>query len=92
MVVLASVLIVVGVVNFVTLLLEAQALGGDGLNGYQRQGHYFVVEHGHETEVTEQAWRHSRWHAISVFVTHPLAMGGMLLLGFRYRSLFRLDS
>lgn len=35
-------------------------------------------------EVSEAAWQMSRTHALSVFITHPLGMGGMAFLLFRY--------
>jgi len=79
----------VGLGNFFWFLLESMSIGGDALNGYARDGHYFVASHGTYTEVAEATWTWSRMHALSVFVTHPLGIaagfvfiltGGPLLL------------
>lgn len=80
---LALTTVIVGVFNFLWFFAEAAALGGDALNGYQRGGHYFVASHGTYTEVSQAAWEWSRVHALSVFVTHPLAMAGLAYLPFR---------
>ena len=74
---LALVAVVVGFGNFVWFLAESTQLGGDALNGYSRDGHYFVSSHGMYTEVGRDAWAWSRAHAISVFVTHPAAILGV---------------
>jgi hypothetical protein len=81
---LALIAIVVGFVNFFGFMAESAALGGDGLNGYARDGHYYVASHGSYTEVSEAAWTWSRIHGVSVFITHPLAMAGMAYLLFRF--------
>lgn len=59
-------------------------LGGDALNGYERDGRYYVSSRGRATEVTEGQWRRSRAHAISVWITHPLAMVSMAYLLFQH--------
>lgn len=81
---LALVAIVIGFGNFFWFIFESQALGGDALNGYETAGHYFVSSHGSYTEVDAGTWAWSRFHASSIFVTHVLAMGGMLFLLTRY--------
>lgn len=81
---LALIAVVVGFVNFFWLLAESAALGGDALNGYASQGHYFVNSHGSYTEVSEASWTWSRVHSVSVFITHPLAMAGMFYLLVRF--------
>jgi hypothetical protein len=80
----AFIAIVVGFINFFWFLAESAALGGDGLNGYARDGHYYLANHGRYTEVSEAAWTWSRIHAVSVFFTHPLALAGMAYLLFRF--------
>lgn len=88
---LSTVVVVVGAVNFLWFVVESLQLGGDGLNGYVRDGHYYVSAHGVDTEVTRHDWEFSRAHALSVFVTIPLGMLAMFhqqngndLSAFRY--------
>jgi hypothetical protein len=71
---LAIVAFFIGFANFAWFFIESVNLGGDGLNGYVRDGHYFVVSHGAATEVSRATWEWSRFHAMSIFVTHPLAI------------------
>ena len=54
---LALLAIVVGFINFFWFFAESAALGGDALNGYARDGHYYVASHGSYTEVSEAAGR-----------------------------------
>lgn len=42
LVVLSLVAIIVGSANFVWFFAESTRLGGDALNGYTRDGHYYV--------------------------------------------------
>lgn len=81
---LALAAIVVGFVNFFLFFAESLILGGDALNGFVRDGHYYLANHGSLTEVDQATWELSRFHATSVFVTHPLALAGMAYLLFRY--------
>jgi hypothetical protein len=85
----ALVAVVVGLANFGWFLVESQALGGDGLNGFVRSGRYFLDNKGTYTEVSQATWEWSRVHAMSIFVTHPLALVGMayLLIGFIFPSM-----
>lgn len=80
---LALLAVIVGFINFFWFLAESARLG-DGLNGYQREGHYFLGSHGRYTEVSQAAWEWSRIHGISVFVTHPLALAGGAYLLIRF--------
>lgn len=81
---LALIAVVVGFINFSWFFAEGTTLGGDGLNGYASNGHYFVSNHGRYTEVSEAAWTWSRIHGVSIFITHPLLMAGGAYLLFRY--------
>ena len=80
--VLALVAAIVGFANFVWFFIESVNLGGDALNGFVRDGRYFVVSHGVATEVSRATWDWSRFHASSVLVTHPLALLGAAYLAF----------
>ncbi|NIF40978.1 hypothetical protein F3J14_08785 [Burkholderia sp. Tr-862] len=54
--------------NFFAFWGAAVYLGGDALNGYVRDLHYFVCAHGSCHEVTHSIWTYSYWHAISSFL------------------------
>ena len=63
-----------GMFNFIVFVAVAVYLGGDALNGKAVDGHYYLASHGSFTEVGENVFTYSKWHALSVFITHPLAM------------------
>lgn len=65
---------IVAAINFVWFLVESLIAGGDGVNGTIRDGRCFLSSHGKLTEVSCLWWEWSRLHAISVLVTHPLAI------------------
>jgi hypothetical protein len=75
------VLFVVAGVNFTAFFVLSLAWGGDALSGNVADGRYYLGHKGRLVEVSEARWRASRAHAISVMVTHPLAIfvGGFLL-------------
>lgn len=51
--------------NFIIFWLVAVSLGGDALNGYVNNNHYFVCAHGACHEVSKSIWTYSYWHASS---------------------------
>jgi len=63
-----------GIANFFVFVFVALYIGGDAINGRMADGHYFLSNHGRLTEVSRGVFTYSKWHAISVFFTHPLAM------------------
>jgi len=77
---IAYTLVVIGIVNFASFGIIAGVIGGDAVNGKTAGGRYYVSEHGHDTEVSRSVFEYSRFHAHSVWVTHPLAMVGIFLL------------
>jgi len=85
---LAVVLLVLAGVNFLWFWTESAVLGGDALNGYRQDAHYFIGSHGSYREVEPAVWEWSRIHGISVFVTHPLGLlgGAILLFGYVFPS------
>jgi hypothetical protein len=64
----------IGLANFVAFAVVALWLGGDAINGKCESGHFYLANHGKYTEVSEAAFNYSRWHALSLIITHPLAM------------------
>ena len=63
---------VLAISNFAVFIALDIYLGGDALNGYAREGHYFLCSHGRYTEVARAVWIYSYWHTTSIFVTHGL--------------------
>lgn len=55
----------VGVINFFLFVAGAFYFGGDALDGYRRDGHYFLGMHsnGPFTEVSRSIFLYSEWHA-----------------------------
>lgn len=81
---LGRVLFWIALLNFVTFVLIAFVLGGDAINGKDLDGHYYLMSHGHYTEVSKQVFAYSFFHALSQFVTMPLAV--IALMRARYRA------
>src|SRR5262245_4223113 len=77
----------IAMLNFFVFWYGVLILGGDAINGKKDGGRYFVGDHGKYTEVTEGVYRYSRFHALSLFVTHSLGMvAGLILLLWRKDS------
>jgi len=73
-----------GGLNFAIFAMECVLIGGDAAtHGSIIDGRYYVRSqaHGQYKEVSKQVYNFNRYHAISLFVTHPLAIigGGSLL-------------
>jgi hypothetical protein len=87
--IVAAVIVAMALYGVVTFVAETQHLGGDALNGYVQDGHYYVADHGRYTEVTAEQWELSRAHTIRMLVLQPLAVVafGFLILGFVVPSL-----
>jgi hypothetical protein len=58
-------------VDFAAFVVVSLCIGGDAINGYIKDGYYFVCMHGSCHEVTRTVFEYSRWHAISLFVFFP---------------------
>ena len=69
-----------GVVNFLAAFTVIMSIGGDGLNDYAADGRYFLGLNGEYTETSRAIFEYSKWHFISVFVTHPLAIAAGVML------------
>jgi hypothetical protein len=67
-------ILLIAMLNFFAFWYGALILGGDAGNGKEDGGRFFVGMHGKYTEVTEGVYRYSRFHGLSLWVTHPLAM------------------
>jgi len=60
--------------NLVAFVVAANMLGGDAIRGLSTHGRYFLGKATHLTEVSQTVFLYSQWHAISVFVTLPIAI------------------
>ena len=70
----------VGVLNFVAYMVVTSRLGGDAINGEERDGHFYLGAHGKKTEVSRATFTLSRYHTYSLWITHPL----VIICGFVY--------
>ena len=59
--------------NFLAFWVTDVYLGGDALNGYVKDNHYFICAHGSCREVSRATWTYSYWHVVTAF-------GGILLV------------
>lgn len=74
-------ILLIAMLNFFAFWYGALILGGDAVNGKEEGGRFFVGAHGKYTEVTEGVYRYSRFHVLSLLVTHSLGMvAGLILL------------
>ena len=69
---LLKIVFFISVANFLAVCAISEVSGGDAINGYAEHGRYFLRSHGRTTEVSEAIFAYSKWHAISVFITHAL--------------------
>jgi len=51
----------------------ALILGGDAMNGKAEGGKFFLANHGKLTEVSRETFVYSRYHVLSLLITHPIA-------------------
>ena len=57
------------------------------MNGKAQAGRFYLASHGKYTEVSRRTWTYSKFHTISVWITHPLAiLGGGGLLAYAHRK------
>jgi hypothetical protein len=64
----------IAILNFLLFFIITLVIGGDAINGEIVDGHYYLGGGGRHTEVNYYVFMFSKLHAISVFITHPLAM------------------
>ena len=70
---LYAIIFAVAFINFFLFIIGTVILGGDALNGKVVGDHYYLANHGQLTEVNAFVFMYSKIHAISIFITHPLA-------------------
>jgi hypothetical protein len=73
---LASVVTVIGLLDFVSFLIGASYLGGDAVNGKIDGGRYYLYGpyNGMKgyNEVSQAVFDYSRWHVYSLMIIWPL--------------------
>jgi hypothetical protein len=78
--IVATMMVLLGVLNFVAFMAFCMNVGGSAGNGGIRNGRYFVSEHGKEAEVSSLTFKLNQTHGRSLWITHPMAVLGMLIL------------
>jgi hypothetical protein len=81
---LAVATVALGFINFLAFWIESLVLGGDALNGYAKDGQFFLGSHGAYTEVAQAVWIASLIHGIVTFASWPFVILAMAFLVFRY--------
>lgn len=71
---LCKIMMMIALLNFLLFMLFSSYLGGDAINGFQKNGEYYV-SYGHtNTEVSRLLWILNTIHFFSVIITHLAAM------------------
>jgi len=65
--------------NFFIFLIISILLGGDGLNGYEENGNYYVSAQGIDTEVNSVIFHFSKYHAVFTVTSFIVALFLMLI-------------
>lgn len=68
----AVLMVLAGATNFVWVLGANEKYGGGALNGFVRDGHYYLAQHGSYTEVSRAIWEDIRLHELALFLGAPL--------------------
>lgn len=76
----ATCFVLLGVLNFMAFMAFCMNIGGSAGNGGIRDGRHFVNEHGKETEVSALIFELNQTHGRLLWITHPMAMLGMMIL------------
>jgi hypothetical protein len=76
----AALVVLIWVANFVWVLGANQKYGGGALNGYVRDGHYYLVDHGSYTEVGRGIWEDIQFHELVLFLGVPVDSACFLYL------------
>lgn len=74
----SNIFIGVGIVNFTAFVIFCLMIGGDADIGFEKNGQYYVQNHGVSTRVSEHVWQWNRLHAKSLAITHLLFFAGVV--------------
>jgi hypothetical protein len=78
--ILGAVLFFGGLANHFVFWHASVMHGGSPSGGKVENGRFYVMNHGKYTEVSEAAWQYLRIHERTIWITHPLAALGWVLL------------
>lgn len=81
---LALVAVVAYALNLGSFLAESQRLGGDAINGNERNGHYYVSSRGNNIEIPKAEWEQNRTQGMILLTTWPLAFASIGYLMMRH--------
>lgn len=73
---------VIGLGNLFLYLLITPMIGGSAINGRVQNGHYYLSEHGHYTEVSQQLYWLNVVHGRSLLFTVPAGLMCLMWLRF----------
>ncbi len=60
----------IALINFASFFIISLILGGDALQGFTSDGHYYLKDHGKVKETYAFIWYFSMLHGYSMFITH----------------------
>ena len=63
-----------GLANVAAFFVGFMVIGGGALNGFTRDGHYFVGNHHRYTEVSAAVYHYSQIHTAAFFMTTLLGL------------------
>ncbi|WP_110955198.1 hypothetical protein [Anaerosinus massiliensis] len=72
----------VALINFASFVIISLLLGGDALQGFASDGHYYLKDHGKVKETYAFIWYFSRLHGQSIFITHAFAFLAFIIYRF----------
>ena len=88
---LATVILILCVLNFVAFAVGSIIHGGTAGNGYIEGDVYYFSDHGRVKEVSQQVWNYSIWHSRSLFITHSIAAILLIILGAKWERKRKLE-
>ncbi len=69
--VFATLVVLAGAMNFLWVLGANSKYGGGAMDGYVRDGHYYLAQHGTYTEVSKAIWQSILPHEQALFFGFP---------------------
>lgn len=70
-----------GILNFAAFGIHTTCKGGSAYDGRVMGGHYFVSEHGRETEVSKTVYDRLLMHEKSAMISFPIALVAGIIWG-----------
>ena len=71
----------VALLNFASFIVGHFILGGSAMNGYIKDGRYFLGNHGAFVEVSREVWSYSYYHGNFMWMTQgAVLIGGAIYM------------